>query len=104
MDNLKDQMVETKNMLADCMYESIEVGSAESIRKLDSDAFIKEFRSRSKSAQLMVILDLVGVKNFSKLRQYFTKAKQQEKTCPKCGGDLNNVGGCENFDCDYPPF
>jgi hypothetical protein len=28
--------------------------------------------------------------------------KERKKTCPKCGGDLNNDNGCENFDCDYP--
>jgi hypothetical protein len=70
-ENLKDQMVETEDLLTDCIYESIEVGSAESIRRLDSDAFIKEFQSRGKSVQLRSVLDLVGVKTFSELEQYF---------------------------------
>lgn len=28
----------------------------------------------------------------------------EKKLCPKCSGELNHVGGCENHDCDYPPF
>ena len=64
-ENLKDQMVETEDLLRDCVDASVyDYG-------VDVDEFIKEFQSRGKSVQLRAILDLVGVKTFSELEQYF---------------------------------
>lgn len=34
----------------------------------------------------------------------FKEGRKIIKRCPKCGEQLNHVDGCENRDCDYPPF
>jgi phage gp29-like protein len=73
--NLKDQMVETEDMLFDCMDKAAYENSYSQIC-FDTDEFIKEFQSRGKSVQFHAILDLVGVKTFSELEQYFKEEIQ----------------------------
>jgi hypothetical protein len=78
-ENLKDQMVETEDLIEDCIYESFNNDDFKTEccdttmyhSSIDIDAFIKEFQSRGRNVQLQAVLDLVGVKTFLELKEYF---------------------------------
>ena len=59
-----DHLVETEDLLRDCIYESVEVDCADLEDydgvSIDIDLFIKEFQSRSKKVKLQALKDLIG--------------------------------------------
>jgi hypothetical protein len=78
-ENLKDQMVETEDLLTDCIYASVDIDGIQLINyetTIDAESFIEEFQSRGKSVQLRAVLDLVGVKTFPELEEYFKEEIQ----------------------------
>jgi hypothetical protein len=68
-ENLKDQMVETEDLLMDCIEQSMPFKLLPYCA--DIDEFIKEFQSRGKKVKLKAVFDLIGVKNFLEFKQYF---------------------------------
>jgi len=55
----KDYLVETEDVLTDCIHESLKGGYYD-YQDINIDYFIQEFKSRSKKVRLQALIDLIG--------------------------------------------
>lgn len=59
-----DHLVETEDVLTDCIYAAVEVDGIELVDHdycdIDTYSFIQEFQSRSKKVRLQALIDLIG--------------------------------------------
>ena len=62
-----DYLVETDDLLEDCIYASVEVEGDQLLwcpsSTIDINSFIEEFKSRSKKVRAQAIYDLIGAKS-----------------------------------------